>query len=304
MKYNLIFLIMSVALLIPPINALSAEVIIIKSSDIIPYQKAIEGFKRRFSQGVFQEYSINEDIDKGKSILERALKKGGDLILAVGPEAAYLVGIHSSSVPKVFTMVLNPEKLLDDTILYHGVSLNLPIGFQLERIKMAFPKRRRVGILYTQEQNQKIVDSISRKAVDSDLHIVSLPIASQKDIPRVFNSPQFNVDILWIIPDRTIGSEKIIKYLIKRMLLKKIPVVGFNEWFTDNGAILSFYLDDQEIGEQTAELAQKLLLKVNSLTSVIHEPLSLRTIVNLKVAGKLGISVSNDLITNASEVIK
>ena len=304
MKYNLIFLIMSVALLTPPITALSSEVIIIKSSDIIPYQKAIEGFKRRFSQGVFQEYSINEDIDKGKSILEYALKKGGDLILAVGPEAAYLVGIHSSSVPKVFTMVLNPEKLLDDTILYHGVSLNLPIGFQLERIKMAFPKRRRVGILYTQEQNQKIVDSISRKAVDSDLHIVSLPIASQKDIPRVFNSPQFNVDILWIIPDRTIGSEKIIKYLIKRMLLKKIPVVGFNEWFTDNGAILSFYLDDQEIGEQTAELAQKLLLKVNSLTSVIHEPLSLRTIVNLKVAGKLGISVSNDLITKASEVIK
>jgi len=304
MKQNLISLLIALVLITPPITALSAEVIIIKSSDIIPYQKAIEGFKRRFSQGVFQEYSINEDIDKGKSILEYALKKGGDLILAVGPEAAYLVGIHSSSVPKVFTMVLNPEKLLDDTTLYHGVSLNLPIDFQLERIKMAFPKRRRVGILYTQEQNQKIVDSISRKAVDSDLHIVSLPIASQKDIPRVFNSPQFNVDILWIIPDRTIGSEKIIKYLIKRMLLKKIPVVGFNEWFTDNGAILSFYLDDQEIGEQTAELAQKLLLKVNSLTSVIHEPLSLRTIVNLKVAGKLGISVSNDLITKASEVIK
>jgi len=304
MKQNLISLLIALVLITPPITALSAEVIIIKSSDIIPYQKAIEGFKRRFSQGVFQEYSINEDIDKGKSILEYALKKGGDLILAVGPEAAYLVGIHSSSVPKVFTMVLNPEKLLDDTILYHGVSLNLPIGFQLERIKMAFPKRRRVGILYTQEQNQKIVDSISRKAVDSDLHIVSLPIASQKDIPRVFNSPQFNVDILWIIPDRTIGSEKIIKYLIKRMLLKKIPVVGFNEWFTDNGAILSFYLDDQEIGEQTAELAQKLLLKGNSLTSVIHEPLIVRTIVNLKVAGKLGISVSNDLITKASEVIK
>jgi len=304
MKHNLIFLIIALALITPPITALSAEVIIIKSSDIIPYQKAIEGFKGRFSHGVFQEYSINEDIDKGKSILERALKKGGDLILAVGPEAAYLIGTYSSSIPKVFTMVLNPERLLDDNMVYHGVSLNLPIAFQLERIKLAFPKRRRIGVLYTKELNQMTVDSISRIALDSDMYIVSLPIASQKDIPRVLNSPQFTIDILWIIPDRTIGSEKIIKYLIKRMLVKKIPVVGFNEWFTENGAILSFYLDDQEIGGQTAELAQRLLFKRSSLTSFIQEPSSVRTIINLKVAGKLDISISNDLIKNATEVIK
>jgi len=304
MKKNLISLIYALVLIIPPITALSSEVIIIKSSDIIPYQKAIEGFKKRFSQGVFQEYSINEDINKGKSILEHALKRGGDLIIAVGPEAAYLIGTHSSSIPKVFTMVANPERLLGDKMLYHGVSLNLPITFQLERIKMAFPKRRKVGMLYTQELNQRTVDSILHKSLDLNLHIVSLPIASQKEIPGALNSPQFTIDILWIIPDRTIGSEKIIKYLIKRMLLKKIPVVGFNEWFTENGAILSFFLDYQEIGEQTAELAQKLLFERNSLKGLVHEPLSVRTIVNLKVAGKLGISISNDLIKNASEVIK
>jgi len=304
MERNLLFLIITVSFIIPSTAALSSEVIIIKSSDIIPYQKAIKGFKRNFSHGTFQEYSINEDINKGKSILERALKGGGDLILAVGPEAAYLVGTYSSTVPKLFTMVLNPEKLLGENTLYHGVSLNLPIDFQLEQIKLAFPKRRKIGILYSQELNRKTVDSISHIALDSDMHIVKLPIASQKDIPGILNSPRFTIDILWIIPDRTIGSEKIIKYLIKRMLVKKIPVVGFNEWFTENGAILSFYLDDQEIGEQTAELAQKLLFKRNSLSSEIQKPLSVRTIVNLKVARKLGISISNDLIKNVNEVIK
>lgn len=304
MKHNLIFLITTIVLITIPITALSSEVIIIKSSEIIPYQKTLEGFKRRFSHGVFQEYSIDEDIDKGKPILERALKKGGDLILAVGPEAAYLISTHSSPIPKVFTMVANPERLLDDKVLYHGVSLSLPIAFQIDRIKTAFPKRKKVGILYTKELNQKIVDSISHKALDSDLLIVGLPIASKKEIPKVLNSPQFNIDILWIIPDRTIGSERILKYLIKSMLLKKIPVVGFNEWFAENGAILSFSLDYQEIGEQTAELAQKLLRERTSLTSLIQEPFNVRTIVNLKVAGKLGISISNNLIKNAFEVIK
>jgi len=305
MKHNLISLIIAIALITLPTTAISSEVIIIKSSDIIPYQKALEGFKKGLSQGAFKEYSINDDIgDEGKATLERALKKGGDFVLAVGPQAAYLIGKHSIPIPKVFTMVANPEKLLVNNMVYPGVSLNLPIVFQLEQIKTVFPKKKRVGVIYTQELNQKTVDSISQKALDSGLLIVSLPITSQKEIPKILDSPQFDIDILWIIPDRTIGSEKILRYLIKRMLVKKIPVVGFNEWFTENGAILSFSLDYQQIGEQTAELAQQILRKGTSPTGLIQEPLGVRTIVNLKVAGKLGISISNDLIKNTREVIR
>ncbi|MCK5186425.1 MAG: hypothetical protein KAR43_04770, partial [Deltaproteobacteria bacterium] len=235
-------------------------------------------------------------------------KKSGDLILAVGPEAAYLVGKNSSSIaiPKIFTVVRNPEKLLRRcNTSYHGVSQNIPVGFQLERIKLGFPTRKRIGVLYTPKENKNNIDHISRIASDSGLLIVGLPIASQKEISKVLNSPQFNIDILWIIPDRTIGYEKIIKYLIKTMLRKKIPVVvGFSEEFAQDGAILSFYLDYQEIGEQTAEFAQKLLLKGTSLTPVIQEPLKVRTIVNLKVAGKLEIAISDGLIKNTTEVIK
>jgi len=305
MKFKFLLFI-TVASFIPfPAGTLSSsEVIIIKSSDIIPYQKATESFKENFSPATFQEYSIKEDIAQGKSILAHAIKRGGNLILAVGPEAAYLLGMEASSIPKVFTMVLSPERLLDTTLLYHGVSLNLPVSLQLERIKSAFPERKRIGVLYTQELNQNTVDSIAEKALASGLRIVGFPVASQKEISKVLNSPQLGIDILWIIPDRTIGSEKILKYLIKNMLRKKIPVVGFNEWFAKNGAILSFALDYQEIGNQTAELAQKLLLTGPSLAPFIHEPLKVRTIVNIKVAGKLGIAISGDLIKGASEVIK
>lgn len=37
----------------------SSEIIVIKSSDIIPYQKAIEGFKKNFPQGAYREYVID-----------------------------------------------------------------------------------------------------------------------------------------------------------------------------------------------------------------------------------------------------
>ena len=309
MKRILLSLVIIAILFITPTATHPSEVIIIKSSNIIPYQESIEGFKRSFSNGSYIEYSIDEDYkDQGQSILESALKKKGDLILAVGPQAAYLVGKNYSSIliPKVFTVVRNPEKLLKRcNALYHGVSQNIPIDLQLEQIKLGFPERKSIGVLYTPKENQKNIEYVSSKALKSDLIILSFPITSQKEISKVLNSPRFDIDILWIIPDRTIGSERIIKYLIKTMLREKIPVVvGFSEEFVEDGAILSFYLDYQEIGEQTAELAQQLLLKGSSFKPVIQEPIKVRTIVNLKVAGKLGITISDNLIKSIREVIK
>jgi putative ABC transport system substrate-binding protein len=303
MKYHLLPFIAAI-FLISPSEILPQEIIIIKSSDIIPYQKAIEGFKSGFARASFQEYSINEDISGGKSIVERALKDKGDLVVAVGPEATYLVGTITGPTLKLFTMVANPEKLLTDVKLYPGVSLNLPIDLQLKQIKVGFPQRKRIGLFYAQTLNQSMVDTISQVAATAEVQIVRFPITVQKDIPEILNSPQFAIDILWIIPDRIIGSEKILKFLINQMLLKKIPVVGFNEWFAENGAILSFSLDYREIGIQTAEFASQLLQNKNSPLPLIQGPVKAGTIVNLTVAGKLGIVVSPEVVNSAREVIK
>jgi len=305
MRYKLLLLII-ISLLIPSRHAFSSsEVIIIKSSDIIPYQKAVEGFKQSFPNGTYSEYSIEEDFrDTGKSIVARAVKKGGDLIVAVGPQAAYLMNTDSSSIPKVFTMVLDPEKFLGNEGLYPGVSLNIPLGFQLEQIRSGFPARKRVGVFYTQEQNQKKLDAILPRARDLGLSVMSIPIVSPKEIPELLKSLQSAIDILWVIPDRTIGSEKILKYLLKSVLIKNIPVVGFNEWFAENGAILSFDIDYEAIGRQTGELAQKLLQPGNPPTATLQEPQQVRTIINLKVAQKLSVTVAEELMVQASEVIK
>ena len=305
MRYTLVLLIIT-SLFIPQRNAFSSsEVIIIKSSDIIPYQKAVEGFKQSFPDGSYTEYSVEEDYrDTGKSIVARAVKKGGDLIVAVGPQAAYLMNDVSSFIPKVFTMVLDPEKFLGKERLYPGVSLNLPLDFQLEQIQKGFPTRKRVGVFYTKEQNQKTIDALLPRAHSLGLSVMSIPIVSPKEIPELLKSLQSSIDILWIIPDRTIGSEKILKYLLKSVLIKNIPVVGFNEWFAKNGAILSFSIDYEAIGRQTGVLAQQLLQTGPPVIMSVQEPQQVRIIINLKVAQKISVTIAEELMEQASEVIK
>ena len=306
MRNKLLFFCIITYFILPFRSAFPAsEVIIIKSSDIIPYQKSIEGFKQGFSQGSFSEYSIDEDYkERGRSVVDGAVKGGGDLILSVGPQATYLLGTFSSSIPKIFTMVKNPEKLFGSGKVYHGVSLDIPIELQLEQIKSTFPKRKRIGILFSRENNQQTIDLLLPKALALELDLVPVPITSTKEIPDSLKSLQTDIDILWIIPDRVVGSEKILKYIIKSMINKKIPVVGFNEWFAQNGAILSFSLDYEAIGKQTAVLAQRLLASQGPLEEFIQEPQQVKTIVNLKVAEKLSITVSDDFLIQAGEVIK
>jgi putative ABC transport system substrate-binding protein len=134
--------------------------------------------------------------------------------------------------------------------------------------------------------------------------VTGIPIVSPKEIPEILKSLQSAIDILWVIPDRTIGSEKILKYLLKSVLIKNIPVVGFNEWFAENGAILSFDIDYEAIGRQTGALAQQLLQPGNPPTANLQEPQQVRTIINLKVAQKLSVTVAEELLVQASEVIK
>ena len=284
----------------------SDEIIVIKSSDIIPYRKAIEGFKKNFLQGTCREYVIDEDVkDKGKLVLQNAMERGGDLLVAVGPEAAYLAGTASVSIPVLFTMVSNPEKIFPEGEDAHrGVSLNLPISLQLEQILSTFVGRKKVGVFYTPEHNQKTLASMMRQAPALGLTVAGIPIHSQKEIPEVLEASLYGIEVMLLIPDRTIGSEKILKYLIKSMLLKKIPVVGFNEWFAENGAILSFSFDYEEIGKQTAEYARRLLDDKSPPGPFVQEPLRIRTIVNLKVAQKLSVDISAEMLKRASEVIQ
>lgn len=284
----------------------STEIIIIKSSDIIPYRKAVEGFKQGFPEGTYREYTIDEDVkDKGSAILKGAIAQGGDLIVAVGPEAAYLTGADSVPIPMIFTMVSNPEKLFpEENKMHRGVSLTLPVGFQLEQIKSTFIARKRIGVLYTREHNQKILDALVTQAFPLGLTVVGIPISSQKDIPEFLKGDLADIEVLLLLPDRTIGSEKILKYIIKSMLVKKIPVVGFNEWFGENGAILSFALDYGEIGKQTAEYARVILREKNPPGGPVQEPFRVKTIINLKVAQKLSVELSAEMLKNANEVIK
>jgi putative ABC transport system substrate-binding protein len=201
-------------------------------------------------------------------------------------------------------MVLNPPRLIAKEKLYSGVSLNIPLAYQLQQIKKTFPERKRVGVFFSQGENKTVVESLRKEADLQGLAIVGLPITSASDILPAIASKDFSIDALLMIPDEQINSQKIVEYIIKEALRRTIPVVGYNSWFAKNGAILSFIIDYRDMGIQAGTMAMKLLKQGATTRVAIETPARIRVSIDEKTAQKLGIQIAPGAIQQADEVIR
>jgi putative ABC transport system substrate-binding protein len=284
--------------------ARAEEVLVINTSTIIPYSSCIGGLRETLSAYSLQVVSIENDLDKGREIFSSVKEKEYRLIVAVGPQASFLLSEIKFPAPKLFCMVLNPHRLIAKEKLYSGVSLNIPLAYQMQQIKKTFPARKRVGVFFSQGENKTVVESLRKEAALQGLAIVGLPITSASDILPTIASKDFSIDALLMIPDEQINSQKIVEYIIKEALRRTIPVVGYNSWFAKNGAILSFIIDYRDVGIQAGTMAMNLLKQGANTRVTVEAPARIRVSIDEKTAQKLGIQIAPGAIQQADEVIR
>jgi len=268
----------------------SVRVAIVVSKHISPYMEAVEGLEAGLAGRPdlkTQVFNI-EKLDE-KERVERFGGEGGKgfaLFVAVGPEAAQYIwkGIGKTGASRTYCMVLNPEKVIREKERGCGIPLNIPVKTQIEMIRRGFPSAVRVGLLYDPEHNAEFFHKATVAASFLNLTVVPIAVSSKKDIPAALERQWNHLDALWLIPDRTIISESIVKYLIKEAFLRKVPVVGYNRFFYEAGAALTFVFDYKELGQQCAHNALRMLAgeACRDTSPVFH------VWVNEKVAEKLG----------------
>jgi len=297
-----LFFILLCILISPSIHA-GEEVSLILSQGIIPYHRAVEGVKKKMPGFQFTEYNLEKASKGGESILKRLQRGTPKLIFAVGPEAASLLKDFETTSTRVFTMILNPEKILPHPLPFPGVSMNYPPSILLLHIKKAFPERKKVGIFYSPDLNAHLIEQYENEGEKTGLTIRPFPIHLSAQIRSTLENSRFDPDIVLFIPDRVIIKEKLINYIIEECLFRKIPAVGFNTWFARSGALMAFYLNYEEVGKQTADLALKYLENKN-LVPWIEPPGKLRIILNQKVARKFDIKISEEIKAEADKSIE
>lgn len=278
----------------------SYRIVVFSSRNIRPYVETVDGLRDRLAETMTASVDVvmlDRYTDKARESLAEQFAGGEppDLAAAVGPEAATFVwqAFPDPSVKKVYAVILNPEKVIPESPSAMGIPLNIPAADQLRAIHQGLgPAVRRVGLFFDPALNGDFFAAAEAAALEMDVDVVPMPVASRKDIPFYLEECWDSVDCIWLIPDQTVISESISQYIIKQSVLKNVPVVGYNRFFYDSGAAMAFVFDYKALGRQSADLIRDVLIRGASGP----RPPVLDVWLNASVLKKLGIGISYPLI--------
>jgi putative tryptophan/tyrosine transport system substrate-binding protein len=286
--------------------ALGANVAVILSSSVADYKEALRGFQQVGKHRIVAEYDMGGDPDRGPSIVaEIETKIKPDLIFAVGIWALQAAASHSTTIPVVYAMVLNPPSVVGDGKNVTGASMNIPAEEAIRLFKQMGPGIKRVGAIYSRNRTGYLVKRAESLARNEGIQLVTREINSPREITAALESLQDGIDALWILPDESTLAQPALQQILLFSYRKKIPVLGLSERHAQLGALFSLsFASSEDIGRQAAELASTVLSGTKATEIPYTTPRKVSLIVNMRTAGKLGIEVPKTILGRATAVIQ
>lgn len=281
----------------------AAEIAIIKSADLPSYDQAIVGFKAGLPSLVkVKEYNLNGQLTRGREIGRGLRASPPDLIFAVGLKAAMSAKLEIFDTPVVFCMVLNPETYDLPASNMTGIAVRATPEVQLAALHSLMPNRKRIGVLYGEDQTGAAVRKAIQVARQQGLELVPVAVRRQEDVAHALRGLLPKIDALWLIQDQLVVSESAIPLFLESSLTAKVPIFTFSSTLVQQGAVGALVLDPWAVGQQAARLSLKRLGDAGAFAGTMEAPEHSQWAVNLKSAAYFDISLNPELIRLANHL--
>lgn len=250
------------------------------------------------------------DMGTASQISDAFVSDKVDLICAIATptaQSAYNAAMDSD-IPVVYTAVTDPvaAELADEdgnpVGNVTGTSDELPIKEQLEMIRQMLPDAEKVGIMYTTSEANSIsaLETYKELAGDYGFEIVESGISTTADISLAADDLISQVDCITNLTDNTVVAS--LPTILEKANEKGIPVFGSEIEQVRIGCLAAEGLDYVALGEQTGEMAAKILKGEAEASEMPYETITEPGFyVNMKVAENLGITVPDELSQSAVE---
>ncbi len=225
------------------------------------------------------------DTPENQELIHGIGQQGFDTVLAIGPEAASLVWKSDLTTRRLYAAVLDPAAISGIDGQSCGISLRIPVEDQLNSISKALPALKKLGLMFDPAHNQWFYEAAAAASVAVGIEIHPIRITRPSQITKAWTG--LDVEAIWMVPDQTIISEKIVQYVIKEGVYRNIGVIGYNSFFARSGAVFSFEFDYRALGRQ----AGLKMLQAGSTNGCTPEPPVFDIMVNRKIAEKIGMAV-------------
>ena len=232
-----------------------------------------------------------------------------DVIVAIATPSSQAVVASTKSVPTVFSAVTDPvaAQLIANWepsgSNVTGVSDELELDRQMELVKRVIPDAKRVGMVYNPgEANSVVVVERLRELLPTmGMTLVEAAAPRTVDVGSAARSLVGKVDVIYTNTDNNVVSAY--ESLVKVGTDTKTPLIASDTDSVKRGAIAALGIDYYQHGVQAGKLAVRVLQGEDPGTIAPEKSGELSLYVNRSAAKAQGVTLSQELLDSAAEII-
>lgn len=254
-------------------------------------------------------YNLYGDIRHDPGLKTRLFADKPALIFSLGAKAAFVAKLWTKDrqdIPVIFAMVINWKKynLLEGQNNMAGISSEVNPGNQFLSLSTFAPKIKRIGVIYSPVHSHELVDNAKNAVEMLGMELVECPIKRDEDFRRIYRQLSTRIDGLWLLNDPVTFTVDNMSWLEQRCLADRLVCVGQSRELTEIGLMLSVKPDVSNIGVQASSMVKNVLERGQTPSSIgVMEPLGTHIYVNRRTAQRIGIKLSEQALSMATEVI-
>ena len=238
-----------------------------------------------------------------------------DLIVVTGAQAALATKNSTTIIPIVMTSAADPvgSGLVASLVRPGGnvtgftaqsVELNTK---RLEILKDAIPKLARVGLLRQASSGGSASPQVKElRAAAVALKLKLEEIETQidaKDLESAFKSAkQKQVQAIMTLANRLFFAER--KRIVELADKYRLPAIYFQKEFVDEGGLMSYGADFDNLYRKTAQYVDKILKGTKPADLPVQQATKFEFIISLKAAKQIGLTIPVGMLERANQVIK
>ncbi|NLZ52043.1 MAG: ABC transporter substrate-binding protein [Thermoanaerobacteraceae bacterium] len=282
---------------------------------------ARQGFLDALADNGYKEgenLSINYENAQGdmptlNSIAQSFAGDETDLILAIATPSAQAVAnaTKGTSIPVLFTAVTDPvaaglvESMEKPNTNLTGTTDMSPVAEQIKLIKDIDHSVKSVGVIYnTGEINSVVqVELVKEAAKELGLDIVEGVATNTHEVDQAAKSLVGKVDAIYVPTDNVAVTA--LEAIVQVAENNNILLVSAEKDSVYRGTVATIGLDYYKLGRQTGEMALRILSgegRPQDMPVEVQEQNDV--IINLKAAKASNITVPQELLDKAAEVIE
>jgi putative ABC transport system substrate-binding protein len=241
-----------------------------------------------------------------QDVRNRLVESRPTVIVAVGTEATNLA---LESVPKVAVVFCMVPNVLDASFLADdsrhksrlaGVSADVSPAEQITWAAQLNEDVKNIGVLFS-NRTRRTVEALRGAGQNHGMTITPIETSKNDFLAAIGLLGSKRCDGVIMVPDADVYNTITVQRLLLWGVRARKPVWAFSSKIVKAGAFAGWQADDESIGRQTADVADKVAAGTRPASVGVVYPAKVVYSINHRSTEMIGISVPDDILARISE---